>query len=277
VIPSGARGARSQEGGHPLRPAVFITGGTRGIGLGCARAFLDAGYDVAIAARDAERGQRVRQELEGLTHGRCLFLALDAGEERGIEQAIEQTVEALGGLDVLVNNAASFMPARAIDDIEPDVLREMLEVNVVGYFRACRAALPHLRVRRGSIVNIGSIAGANGLWREAPYCTSKAAIVGLTKALAIEEAANGVRVNLVLPGNIMVERRAEQEASSPKGEQMHAYQESLQWMGRSGTPEEVGKACVFLAGPEASFITGAELKLTGGLELGMGVKQPVTW
>jgi NAD(P)-dependent dehydrogenase (short-subunit alcohol dehydrogenase family) len=148
----------------------------------------------------------------------------------------------------------------------------MLEVNVVAYFRACRAALPHLRKRNGSIVNIGSIAGPNGLWREVPYCTSKAAIVGLTKALAIEEAENGVRVNVILPGNIMVERRADAEASSPRGVELHSYYESHQWLGRSGTPEEVGKACVFLASSDASFITGAELNLTGGLELGPGVK-----
>lgn len=178
----------------------------------------------------------------------------------------------LGGLDVLVNNAASFMPTQTIDDTDPDVLREMLEVNVVGYFRACRAALPHLRRRKGSIVNIGSIAGANGLWREVSYCTSKAAIVGLTKALAIEEAEHGVRVNLIVPGNIMVERRAQAEAGSPRGAQLHEYYESHQWLGRSGTPDEVGKACVFLASSDASFITGIELNITGGIELGPGVK-----
>lgn len=194
------------------------------------------------------------------------------GDEGAIEQAIDATVAQLGGLDVLVNNAASFLPTRTIDDTGPGVLREMLEVNVVGYFRACRAALPHLRKRKGSIVNIGSIAGANGLWREVPYCTSKAAIVGLTKALAIEEAENGVRVNVIIPGNIMVERRAEAEASSPRGPEMHSYYESHQWMGRSGTPDEVGKACVFLASSDASFITGIELNLTGGIELGPGVK-----
>jgi L-fucose dehydrogenase len=238
-------------------------------------AFLEAGYDVAIAARDDARGGHIRDELNSRGLGRCIFLPLDVAVQGSLEEAIDATVSELGGLDVLVNNAASFRPTRTIDETAPDVLREMLEVNVVGYFRACRAALPHLRKRKGSIVNIGSIAGANGLWREAPYCTSKAAIVGLTKALAIEEAENGVRVNVILPGNIMVERRAEAEATSPRGSDLHEYYESHQWMGRSGTPQEVGKACVFLASSDASFITGAELNVTGGIELGPGVKMRV--
>jgi L-fucose dehydrogenase len=260
-----------------VNPAVFITGGTRGIGRGCAIAFLDAGYDVAIAARDRARGERVRDDLARRGPNRCVYVPLDATEEGSIERAIDVAVAEFTRLDVLVNNAASFLPPRSIDETTPDALRLLLDVNVVGYFRACRAALPHLRERHGSIVNIGSMAGTNGLWREVPYCTSKAAIVGLTKALAIEEAANGVRVNMVLPGNIMVERRAEEEASSPQGAQTHAYLESLQWLGRSGTPDEVGKACVFLASADASYITGAELNLTGGMELGMGVKAPPQW
>jgi L-fucose dehydrogenase len=238
-------------------------------------AFVEAGYDVAIVARDRARGERVQAELNGRGLGQCVFLPLDVADEGSLEKAIDATVSQLGGLDVLVNNAASFLPTRTIDETAPDVLRELLEVNVVGYFRACRAALPHLRNRKGSIVNIGSIAGTNGLWREAPYCTSKAAIVGLTKALAIEEAENGVRVNVILPGNIMVERREEAEATSPRGAELHGYYESHQWLGRSGTPEEVGKACVFLASLDASFITGTELNLTGGIELGPGVKMRV--
>ncbi len=202
---------------------------------------------------------------------------MDAGEADGIEHAIGTAVGELGGLDVLVNNAAAFRNPEPIDDTAPDVLREMLEVNVVGYFRGCKAALPHLRATRGSIVNIGSIAGRNGLWREVSYCTSKAALVGLTKALAIEEAEAGVRVNLVLPGNIMVERRAEREATIPGGQELHDKIETFQWAGRSGTPAEVGNACVFLASSGASFITGTELTVTGGIELGMGPKQPLRW
>jgi NAD(P)-dependent dehydrogenase (short-subunit alcohol dehydrogenase family) len=111
-------------------------------------AFVEAGYDVAIVARDRARGERVQAELNGRGLGRCVFLPLDVADEGSLEKAIDATVSELGGLDVLVNNAASFLPTRTIDETPPDVLREMLEVNVVGYFRACRAALPHLRKRK---------------------------------------------------------------------------------------------------------------------------------
>ena len=183
---------------------AFVTGGTRGIGLGCAIAFLGAGYDVAIAARSEAHGRSVGRELDGRGPGRCIFIPCDLGKPGSVESAVDAVVEAFGRIDALVNNAASFMPPTPIDDLSLVQLREMLEVNVVGYIRASQRALPHLRATKGSIVNIGSVAGANGLWREAAYCLSKAAILGLTKALAIEEAAHGVRVNIVLPGNIMV-------------------------------------------------------------------------
>src|SRR5205814_5498240 len=107
------------------------------------------------------------------------------------------------------------------------------------------------------------------------YTATKGAIGAFTKALAIEESTHGVRVNAVLPGNILTESRRRLEAASANPEQLHAYIESWQWLGRSGLPAEIGQACYFLASDEASFITGAELIVSGGAELGFGPKERV--
>src|SRR6185295_8282176 len=125
---------------------------------------------------------------------------------------------------------------------------------------------------RGSIINMGSITGWDGQWHASSYCAAKAAIHGLTKALAIDEAANGVRVNAVLPGNILTTARERLEAGLQDPQSFHAWVESMQWLGRSGTVDEVANACLFLASPAASFITGIELIVSGGIELGHGPK-----
>ena len=152
----------------------------------------------------------------------------------------------------------------------------MLEMNLVSVFAACKYALPHLRRTRGSIINLGSIVGAVGQWQAATYCASKGGVHGLTKALAIDEAEHGVRVNAILPGNILTQSRLDFEAGMENGQAFHDFVETWQWTGRSGTIEEAGNLCLFLASEAASFITGAELPLTGGIELGQGPKVTVS-
>jgi NAD(P)-dependent dehydrogenase (short-subunit alcohol dehydrogenase family) len=124
------------------------------------------------------------------------------------------------------------------------------------------------------IVNVGSIVAETGFFWNPDYVAAKGGISSLTRALAIDESANGVRVNAVLPGNIMTRRRRSIEAETVNGPQLHEFLESWQWLGRSGEPEEVGNAVAFLASDQASFITGAMLIVSGGLELGMGRKAP---
>ena len=249
---------------------VFITGGTRGIGAGCARAFVAAGATVTICGRDAAVGDELALELTALGRGTCTFARCDVSEPEAIRSAIEATVARQGRLDCLVNNAASFTGFVTIDDVELDALERLLRVNVVAYFAACKFALPHLRRTRGSIVNINSMTGEIGAWHNSAYAVTKGAGIALTKSLAIDEAETGVRVNGVLPGNVMTESRRKWDLTMTDESGFVAWAESTQWLGRSAETEEVAALVLFLASDAASFMTGANVAVSGGAELGFG-------
>lgn len=251
---------------------VLITGGSQGIGLGTARVFCQAGANVVICARDAERGRRVAEEVAALGPGDCIFHRCDVAHTDQIAELVEWVVQRFGRLDCLVNNVAMPHHFRSIDEISVDEFKKVTNVNLVSVFATSKMALPHLRKSRGTIVNVGSITGLIGARRAPAYVTTKGALESLTRALAIDEAEHGVRVNIVLPGHIMVERRAEMEHRLPRGNEFHDAIEREQWMGRSGTPEEVGRVILFLASPAASYVTGVDLNVTGGKEIGSGPK-----
>jgi NAD(P)-dependent dehydrogenase (short-subunit alcohol dehydrogenase family) len=253
---------------------AIVTGGSKGIGAGCAHAFVAAGATVVIVARDAVAGAATANRLSSEGPGRCIFQPTDVSDFTTVRRVIDDVVTAHGRLDTLVNNAVLFPGWRPIDDVGEDLITETLRVNIGAYIVGSQAALPHLRRTRGSIINVSSIAGAVGGWHDALYSATKGAITSFTKALAVEEAANGVRVNAILPGNILTEARVRSEASVFRGQDFHDYLERWQWMGRSGTIEEVGNAALFLASEMASFSTGISLVISGGLEIGYGVKEP---
>ena len=259
-----------------LDKATLITGGSKGIGSGCARVFVCAGARVLICDIDEETGRALAAELTATGPGECHFEPCDVGQPAQLERIIEQTVARFGRLDCLINNAGQHPPHQPIDDFSIEAFKELLQLNLVSVFAACKYALPHLRKTRGSIINLGSIVGAIGQWQATTYCASKGGVHGLTKALAIDEAEHGVRVNAILPGNILTQSRLDFEAGMEHGQAFHDFVETWQWTGRSGTIEEAGNLCLFLASDAASFITGAELHLTGGIELGQGPKVPVS-
>ena len=251
---------------------TVITGGSKGIGAGCARVFVAAGADVVICARGRGAGEALARELTAKGPGTCHFEQCNVGYPEQIKRVIERTVELQGRIDCLINNAGQAPIGKRIDEFEIQEFKDLLQVNLVSYFAACKFALPYLRRKKGSIINMGSVAGTTGQWRAAAYSASKSGIGGLTKSLAVDEAEHGVRVNAVVPGNIITQSRLDLEAKMTNAKAFHDYVESWQWMGRSGTVEEVGYACLFLASNAASFITGTELFVTGGIELGQGPK-----
>jgi NAD(P)-dependent dehydrogenase (short-subunit alcohol dehydrogenase family) len=251
---------------------VVVTGGSSGIGLGTARVFCEAGATVVICARSRELGEQRAAELNETGPGSCHFRLCDLADIDQVRALIEDVVSEFARLDCLVNNAAQPQHFRRIDEIPVEEFRALVGINIVSVFAACKFALPHLRQTRGSIVNVGSITGKIGAWHAPGYATSKGAISSLTRALAIDEAESGVRVNVVLPGHIMVERRKLMEESLARGPELHDAIERETWIGRSGAPEEVGRAILFLASKDASYITGAELIVGGGVELGSGPK-----
>ena len=240
-----------------------------GIGEGCARVFVQAGAPVVICARGAKKGEALAAELTEAGPGTCNFVKCDVTKSDQIRQLIEKTLQMHGRLDCLINNAGRHPDHHPIDDFSVEEFEELLKLNLVSCFAAAKFALPHLRRTKGSIINMGSLVGTIGQQEATTYVATKAAISGLTKALAIDEAKHGVRVNAVLPGNI----NSPAALALPKD----LYEEAAgwSWQNRWGEIEEVGHACLFLASDEARFITGIDLVISGGAELGYGSKKPL--
>jgi NAD(P)-dependent dehydrogenase (short-subunit alcohol dehydrogenase family) len=253
---------------------VIITGGSKGIGEGCVRAFAAAGSRVVFCARTEADGNALATEVNALGAGRAQFIRCDVSQMDEVQSLIESTVARCGRLDCLVNNAGWHPPHKPIDDFSVQEFRDLLELNLVSIFAACKFALPHLRQTKGNIINLSSLVGSMGQLHATSYVPTKGAITAFTKALAIDEAAHGVRVNSVSPGNIYTPlwQEAIDAATDPEG--CRADGEAAQLLGRMGTIEEVGKLCLFLAA-DATFTTGVDHIISGGAELGYGRKSRV--
>jgi len=250
---------------------VIITGGSRGIGEGCVRVFAAAGAKVVFCARNETEGLSLAEELNPSAPGKVDFIKCDVSRIDEIENLIQKTVALNGRLDCLINNAGWHPPHKPIDDFSIEDFRELLNLNLVSIFAACKFALPHLRRVQGNIINLSSLVGALGQLHATTYVATKGAITAFTKALAIDEAKHGVRVNSVSPGNIYTPLWQEAIDAAPDPDQCRADGEAAQLLGRMGTIEEVGKLCLFIAA-EASFTTGVDHIISAGAELGYGRK-----
>jgi NAD(P)-dependent dehydrogenase (short-subunit alcohol dehydrogenase family) len=254
---------------------VIVTGGSSGIGRGCAREFVRAGGKVVICCNDEDEGRTAEKELQELARagggGEAVFVYCDVTNEEEVRRLVETTVERFGRLDCLINNAGWHPPHRPIDDFSVEEFRSLLELNLVSVFTACKAALPHLRRTRGNVINMSSLVAQLGQRHATTYVATKGALTAFTKALALDEAANGVRVNSVSPGNIYTPLWQEAADASPDPERALAEGRAAQPVGRMGTPEEVGRLCLFIAA-EATFTTGVDHLISGGAELGYARK-----
>ena len=244
-----------------MRKTAFVTGGSRGIGRAVVRRLAAEGWSVGIDYLQA-RDQALALERELRDQGTdCLAVQGDVADRAAIAAAIRRTEEALGPVSLLVNNAG-IAGQRQFQDLTEADWRRFFAVNLDGAFHAIQAVLPHmLHEKAGSIVNVSSIWGLRGASCEVAYSASKAALIGLTRSLAMELAPSGIRVNCVAPGVIrtdMVEVLGE-ETLAALAEETPA--------GRLGTAEEVAAAVTFLAGDGASFITGQVLTADGGFIL----------
>lgn len=250
---------------------VIITGGSHGIGKGCVRAFVGAGAKVVFCARHPEEGEALACELNRNAPGTAHFIRCDVSDVEAIRNLIDSTVDRHGRLDCLVNNAGWHPPHKTIDDFSPAEFRDLLELNLVSVFAACKFSLPHLRRTQGNIINISSLVAAIGQLKAVTYVATKGAITAFTKALAIDEAKHGVRVNSISPGNIYTPLWQEAIDAASDSEQCRREGEAAQLLGRMGTIEEVGRLCLFIAA-EATFTTGVDHLISGGAELGYGRK-----
>ena len=250
---------------------VIITGGTHGIGEGCVRAFISAGARTVFCARHPEEGEALASELNTNGPGEAEFVKCDVSDVEAVRELISATVARHGRLDCLVNNAGWHPPHKPIDDFSLEEFRELLELNLVSVFAACRYSLPYLRQTQGNIINLSSLVATLGQLHAVTYVATKGAITAFTRALAIDEAKHGVRVNSISPGNIYTPLWQSAIDVAPDPEQCRVDGEQAQLLGRMGTIEEVGKLCLFIAA-QATFTTGVDHLISGGAELGYGRK-----
>jgi NAD(P)-dependent dehydrogenase (short-subunit alcohol dehydrogenase family) len=255
---------------------AVITGSSSGIGRGCAHEFVKAGAKAIICSNNEEEGIAVANELQAIAQmggaGGASFIYCDVRSTEDLQNLIEATISRHGRIDCLVNSAGWHPPHKPIDDFSVADFRELLNLNLVSVFAACKIALPYLRETGGNIINIASLVSTIGQHQATTYVATKGAVTAFTKALAIDEAKNGVRVNSVSPGNIYTPLWQEAIDAAIDPRQHLADGEAAQVMGRMGTPEEVGRLCLFIAA-DATFTTGVDHIISGGAELGYGLKR----
>jgi NAD(P)-dependent dehydrogenase (short-subunit alcohol dehydrogenase family) len=260
----------------PYRDKVtIITGGSSGIGKGCAQAFFRAGARVVVCCNNEAEGlatvAALREEADRANSGEASFIFCDVRETDDIRNLIEATVARYGQIDCLINNAGWHPPHKPIDDFAVEDFRDLLNLNLVSVFTSCKFALPHLRQTKGNIINMSSLVAAMGQHHASTYVATKGAITALTKALAVDEAPHHVRVNSVSPGNIYTPLWQEAIDAAPDPLNYRAEGEAAQLLGRMGCVEEVGRLCLFIAA-EATFTTGVDHLISGGAELGYARK-----
>jgi 3-oxoacyl-[acyl-carrier protein] reductase len=262
---------------------ALVTGGSRGLGRADALTLARAGADVALAdilvesdtsaaerygvlaqaavAQGMVHAEEAAEEIRGLGR-RALAVRCDVTDRDEVSAAVARTVDELGAVDILVNNAGTLDHVGQFHDQQPGLWERDLRVNLTGAFNCAQAVWPHMRERNwGRIVNMASVAGTLGGFGQASYATTKAGVLGLTRTLAMEGGRHGITCNAIVPGIIGTE--AFHMASSAMNERIAARTVFK----RPGEPQDVANAIAFLCSDLASYVTGIELNVSGGVEL----------
>ncbi|PWE28272.1 3-oxoacyl-[acyl-carrier-protein] reductase [Pararhodobacter marinus] len=236
---------------------ALVTGASGGIGAAIARALHQAGATVGLSGTREAPLQELAAELGERAH----VLPCNLSDSAAVEALPKQAIEAMGGLDILVNNAG-ITRDQIFMRMSDDDWAQVIDVNLTASMRLCRAVMrPMMKARWGRIVNISSIVGATGNAGQVNYAASKAGLIGLTKSIAAEVASRGITANAVAPGFIATpmtdklsdDQKAKIDAQIPAG--------------RMGTPEEIAAAVLYLASPEAGYVTGTTIHVNGGMAM----------
>jgi NAD(P)-dependent dehydrogenase (short-subunit alcohol dehydrogenase family) len=239
---------------------AIVTGASRGIGAAIARMYAEAGAAVVLASRKQAGLDEVAAEIEA-SGGRAVAVAAHTGDEAAVRLLVENAEAAFGGVDILVNNAATnphFGPLLTAEDSHWD---KTFDVNVKGYMRTVRACVPLMRRRGGGkIVNMASIAGVTPQPHMGVYCASKAAVLMLTQVLAVELAPDNIQVNAIAPGFV----KTRFSAAIWDNPALNAATLAAIPQGRMAEPHEIAGVALYLAAPASSFTTGATILVDGG-------------
>jgi len=250
--------------------SVVITGSGSGIGRACALAFANEGANIVVADIQPESAEETVRQIHA-RGGTAFACPADVSSQDSVALLVDTTIKSYGKIDTLLNNAA-IQVNKTIEDTSFDEWNTQMSVNVGGVFLCSKLFLPFLRLTKGSIVNMSSV---NGYFVEpscAGYCTTKAAIIGLTKAMAIDHGHEGIRVNCICPGYIDAGLAEGYFQSQANPAQARVDAGKLHALWRIGKPEEVAQVAIFLASDGASFVTGSAYVVDGGFGSGLPPK-----
>lgn len=246
---------------------AVITGAAQGLGEALAQRMADEGAVVAVGDLNLEGAKQTAAKMGG--HG----FAVDVSDYASCEQFIKNAADALGGIDILVCNAAILISG-AIEEIDADRWKKVIDVNLCGFFNTAKAAAPYLKQQGGTIIQINSKSGKKGSYRNSAYAASKFGGIGLVQSLALELAEDKIRVNAICPGNLLdsplwtnslfKQYAKNQGITEAQVRQKYIDQVPLK---RGCTYEDVGNVLTFLASDEASYMTGQAVNVTGGQQM----------
>jgi 2-keto-3-deoxy-L-fuconate dehydrogenase len=246
---------------------AFVTGAASGIGEATAHTLARAGAHTFVADLNEQAGHAAVEAINS-AGGESEFVHLDVADRDACETAAARVIGKFGHLDVLVNNAGIGHVGTILTTNSED-LERLFAVNVRGIFDLTKAFIPSMIERRnGVIINIASIGGVTAIRDRVAYCTTKFAVVGLTKCIALDHALDGIRANAVCPGRVETPFVKERIAEYPDPEKAYREMASSQALNRMATPEEIAAAVLYLASDEAAFITGTAFEIDGGFRLG---------
>lgn len=243
---------------------AIITGGATGMGVTMARLFAEEGARVVILDINQDAGAEAIVQLREISDDTQYF-PVDVTDENDVKETISTAVVFLGGtVDILVNNAG-VVTFGNLEQASSDDWDITMGVNAKGTFLCSQAALPYMQGEGGAIINMGSVAAVVGIPQMAAYCAAKAAVVGLTRQMAVAYAPENIRVNCLCPGTVADTGMGRKILGTDLSPEVQAKRLQKYPIGRFGKPEEIARAALFLASDEASFVTGASLAVDGGM------------